>query len=872
MGVLPRHDRRSNIATLEGADRQTSTSTRQLHTGFCFQVSEEIRNSRKVDRPCRSGCALSWWQHGVRRIKPELHEPLQQICQGFGPMDARLRRALGAPRSKFLTAPGRNSAVRLRIQDKDPLHDFRLIIDSIPAPVVATRPSGEFESLNRLTQEYFGKTFEELKGWATSDIVHPDDLQRIIAAQREAHRTGDAYDVESRQRRADGVYRWFNILGFPLRDTQGRVLRWLHLLIDIDDRKRAEEALRAAERNLRSIINTIPTMAWSTRPDGHCDFLSHRWLDYAGFSVDQALVWGWENTIHPDDAGALVTNWQSCLATGAPVDTEARMRRFDGVYRWFLVRANPLRDESGDIVKWYGANVDIDHRKRADQALRASERSLSQIINTIPAMAWSARSDGSAEFFNQHYLGYVGLSAEQARGWGWGSAIHPDDVKGLMDYWQACLASGEPVDTEARMRRFDGEYRWFIFRASPLRDESGNIVKWYGTNTDIEDQKRANEALQHSEAFLAQGQRLNLTGSFLWRLDTDEITFSEELYRIFELDRDSPVTPEKIASRVHPEDIQLLTEKMELARREISDHDYEIRLRMPNGTIKYLRTKSHGIRDRNGRLEHIGAIQDVTKHRMSEEALGKARSELAHVARVTSLGVLTASIAHEVNQPLAAIITNGETNLRWLSRPELDLDKIREITKLMVADARRASEIIDRIRAMAARRAPQQTLLSINGVIQESMVFLHHEFQSRGISVSFDLAPELPQVFGDRTQLQQVIVNLAINAAQAMAQSDGARRSIFLRTALSDAETVCGSVEDSGPGIDPTHLPRLFDSFFTTKNTGMGMGLPICRSIIEAHDGQISADNNSAMGGARFQFALPANVAGGSGSRLENNK
>jgi C4-dicarboxylate-specific signal transduction histidine kinase len=264
-------------------------------------------------------------------------------------------------------------------------------------------------------------------------------------------------------------------------------------------------------------------------------------------------------------------------------------------------------------------------------------------------------------------------------------------------------------------------------------------------------------------------------------------------------------------------------------------------------------------RDSDGSLERIYAVQEARQCRPSEQASANTRSELAHLARIASLEVLTASIAHEVNQPLASIITNAETSLRRLARPTPDVEKIRELMQRVVADARRAFEIIDGIRAMADRRAPQQTLLSLNDVIRKSMVFLRQESQSRGIAASLDLAPRLPQVVGDRTQLQQVIVNLAINAVQAMAQSGG--RKILIRTALSDPETVCCNIEDSGPGIDPIHLPRLFDNFFTTKGTGMGMGLPICRSIVEAHEGSIRADNNSALGGARFSFVLPARGA-----------
>jgi PAS domain S-box-containing protein len=254
----------------------------------------------------------------------------------------------------------------------------------------------------------------------------------------------------------------------------------------------------------------------------------------------------------------------------------------------------------------------------------------------------------------------------------------------------------------------------------------------------------------------------------------------------------------------------------------------------------------------------LGGAIDITDRIRAQERLQQVQADFAHAARLSVLGEIAASIAHEVNQPLAAVMTNGETGLRWLDRPEPDVPKARELMQRVLNDAGRAADIIARIRAMATGRAPQQTALALHDVIAESMLFLRHELQSKGVSVSLDLAPALPQVSGDRTQLNQVVVNLAINAVQAMVQSGTARRSISIRTMLSDPETVCCVVEDSGPGIDPTHLTRLFDSFFTTKDTGMGMGLSICRSIIEAHDGHIEADNTSALGGARFSFALPA--------------
>ena len=301
---------------------------------------------------------------------------------------------------------------------------------------------------------------------------------------------------------------------------------------EIAERHRAEEALLESELNSRLILHSIPGLVCTMSPAGEVDRFNPQILEYFGKTPEELKGWATSDAVHPDDLPRVVAAFTHSITTGTPYDIEHRCRRADGVYRWFQVRALPVRDTADRITGWYVLLTDIDDRKRAEDAIRASERDLSSIINTIPMLAWSARPDGFCDFLNQRWLDFTGLSAEQARGSGWGATIHPDDAKGLLDSWQMALVTGQLADVEARMRRFDGEYRWFLLRASPLRDESGKIVRWYGTNTDIDDRKRAEEELQRSEAFLAEGQRLTLSGSFLWRLDTDEITFSEQLYRI----------------------------------------------------------------------------------------------------------------------------------------------------------------------------------------------------------------------------------------------------------------------------------------------------------------------------------------------------
>jgi len=395
----------------------------------------------------------------------------------------------------------------------------------------------------------------------------------------------------------------------------------------LTSRKRTQEALAASERDL--IINTIPTAAWTTRPDGYCDFLNQVWLDYAGMTAEQAQGWGWAEAIHPDDRKKLVEDWQSCLASGTPVDTEARIRRFDGSYRWFLIRGNPLKDEGGNILKWYGTCVDIEDRKRVEEALHARELSWRQIVDNIPGLVATMGAMGEVEFLNRQTLEYFGKTTEELKDWALISAVHPNDLPRVIEARKKSIETGQIYEVEHRCRRADGVYRWFQVRGLPVRDAENKITAWYLLLTDIDDRKHAEEELKRSEAFLTEGQRLSGTGSFSWCVATDELTWSEQLYRIFEFDEHLPVTLERIGSRVYPDDLPLLQDMIERARRAASDFEYEHRLLMPDQSVKHIHLFAHATRDKYGRLEYVGAAQDVTQHRLAEEALQSSERNLS---------------------------------------------------------------------------------------------------------------------------------------------------------------------------------------------------------------------------------------------------
>jgi signal transduction histidine kinase len=367
---------------------------------------------------------------------------------------------------------------------------------------------------------------------------------------------------------------------------------------------------------------------------------------------------------------------------------------------------------------------------------------------------------------------------------------------------------------------------------------------------------RSEEELRRSEAFLAEGQRLSSTGSFSWKVATDEITWSEQLYRIYEVEIGVPVTLDAIRARVHPEDLTLLENTFEQAREGTNDLEWQYRLLMPDRSITYLHAVAHATRDQDGQLEYIAAVQDVTGRRMSEEALATARSKLANVARVTTLGVLTASIAHEVNQPLSGIVTNAGTCLRMLDANPPNLEGARETARRTIRDGIRASDVVTRLRALFSRDEYRLESLDLNEVTREVIALTLSDLQRNRVVLQPELAEDLPTVTGDRIQLQQVILNLLRNASDAMVDVDDRPRQLLISTEREAGDRVRVSVRDAGVGIAPQNMTKLLDAFYTTKADGMGVGLSISRSIIERHHGRLWAEGNDGPG-TTFSFSIP---------------
>jgi PAS domain S-box-containing protein len=821
-----------------------------------------------------SACGWGWQTAICPDDLPGVLERWRSILASSEPGDfeARLRRFDGEYRhfviatSALRDATGRivkwcgvNTDIEERRQAEEALRArdrFRLIVDDLPEMVTLMTPEGEFGDGNRHMLEYFGAPVEELKRRPTTQSFHPDDRPSVDARWKESVETGRPYDFEARLRRADGVYRWFHTRGFPLRDADGRILLWHLLQTDVDERKRAEDGLRESERELRLIVDSIPGLVATLTPAGEVEFVNRQVLEYYGKTLEELAHWETSDATYPEDLPRAVELVTQSIASGDPFTFEVRTRRFDGVYRWFQSRGFPLRDTNGHIVRWYNLLIDIDERKRAEEALAASERNLKLTIDTMPALTWSARPDGTADFFNQHYLEFVGLSAEQAEGWGWTAAVHPDDMNGLADIWQQALISQQRGEAEARLRRHDGEYRWFLFRASPLRDQTGAIVKWYGVNTDIEDRKRAEAELRRAYNSFADAQRLSKTGSFIADLLGDDHTWSDEAYRIFEFEPRTKVTLQRVRDVIHPDDLPAFETVNARAMTGV-DVNFAFRIVTSRGAVKHVRGVAHVVERVAGRPMFVGALQDVTETKVAEEALNRAGAELAHVSRVTTLSALTASIAHEVNQPLSGIITNAGTCLRMLDADPPDIEGARETARRTIRDGNRASEVIARLRALFSKREFTLEPVDLNEATREVLALSSNDLQRNRVVLQSELADQLPTVPGDRIQLQQVILNLLRNASDAMMAVHDRPRRLVIRTAPDDGDRVRLSVRDAGVGLPSASLESLFNAFFTTKSGGMGIGLFVSRSIVERHHGRLWAEPNDGGPGATFWVSLP---------------
>jgi PAS domain S-box-containing protein len=373
--------------------------------------------------------------------------------------------------------------------------DYRTLLENVP--VLIARYDTELRRI------YVNPAWEKVIGLSSADVLHKrvDAIPELPAVAnhletlQEVLKSGTPQKIAFSWANARGEAIFVEFVIVPEYDRHGKMISLLSAGIDQTERREAEEQIRNSERNLRVTLETIPAYVWSALPGGSINFASQSIFDYLGIPAEAALGWDWLTLVHPEDRDRAVEIWCESLATGESRENELRFRLVNGEYRWFLTRSSALRDDKGDIVRWYGALMDIENLKRAEEQLRNSERNLRTIIETIPAFVRTANPDGLIDFVSQSWLDYMGISREEWVGWGWINKVHPEDRDRVVEGRRQMLATGGPQEREFRIRQANGEYRWFLSRHQPLRDKQGNIIKWYGVMVDIEDRMRAEARL-----------------------------------------------------------------------------------------------------------------------------------------------------------------------------------------------------------------------------------------------------------------------------------------------------------------------------------------------------------------------------------------
>jgi PAS domain S-box-containing protein len=897
---------------------------------------------------------------------------------------------------------------------------FRVAIDTIPGLVWTALPSGHIDFLNQRWLEYTGLTLEEARGWGWQRAVCPDDLPRLVEYWRSVLAAGRPGEIEARLRRYDGVDRWFLFRGVPQYDDQGDLVKWYGQTTDIEDRKRAEEELKKQTAHLDELFELAPHAVVLVDSEVRVMRVNQEFTRMFGYTPEEVVGRSLEDLVAPEERISEYKNNARMLSSGQKVESETIRRRKDGARITVSMTASPVL--TAGPIEGYIIYRDITARKRDEEELKKQTAHLDELFELAPHAVVLVDDAVSVIRVNKEFTRMFGYTPEEATNRPLLDLVAPEERMAEYQNNARLLSGGSKVEMETTRRRKDGVRLDVSMTASPVltagpiegyiiyRDiterkraeallggekrllemiakgepllqtldalcrlveetamgslcsvllvdpngrqlrsgaapslpldytqsldgrlielgigpcgnallskepviasdfrtderwadeyralalshglracwstpilslegdalgtfalyyreprfptpEEYNVIEQFRDIASIAiERTQAETALRRSQAYLAEAQRLSQTGSFSWHPDVRAITWSDETYRIFEMDPGVEIDLDLIQSRIHPADRALVQQAVERATLEGKGFAFEHRLQLLDGSVKHLQIVAHRAAHPPGEpVEFVGAVMDVTQRKLSQEALDKVRLDLAQMSRVTTLGQMAAAIAHEINQPLAGIVLNGNAALRWLAGESPNLHEAREATHRIVRDGKRAGDVITRLRSLFRRDATPNERLDINEVAREVIAITRSEVQKRGATIRTRMADALPSITGDRVQLQQLVLNLINNAVEAMEEVDDRLREILISTQVAPDGGVVMAVHDNGVGLDPENKDKLFDPFYTSKRVGMGMGLAISRSIVEHHGGRLWAESNDGPG-ATFLFAIP---------------
>jgi PAS domain S-box-containing protein len=697
--------------------------------------------------------------------------------------------------------------------------------------------------------------------------VHPEDVALVKQTIERATQDGKNFEHEYRLLMPDGSLKHVHVVAHAQRDESGE-LEFVGAVMDTTAVKDVEKKLRRSEESLLEAQKLSNTGSW--RHDVVSGEVTVSPEIYRIHDIkpdeDPSNTEFFFNKFHPEDRKRVVDLFERAEREKTAFQVDYRIVLPDGNIKYLRTIGHPILNESGDLVEFVGTAMDITAATQAEKTLRESEAYLAEAQRLSHTGSWArVSSTGEMRYWSEECYRVLGFDPRDGlpRFETFLQRVHPDDQAKIREISAAAGRAKFDYETDYGIVHPGGEIRDIHVVAHPVFNPSGDLVEYVGTVMDVTERRRSEEKLRQSEAYLAEAQKLTHTGSWVWEVaERRALHLSEEWYRVYGFDPKEGMSAwNKRLERIHPDDCDGRQQAIDRAINEKSDYEVEYRILLPGGAVRYIRSVGHPVLNASGDLvQFVGSSTDITERKQAEEALHQAQKDVARINRITTMGELTASLAHEVKQPIAAAVTDANTCVRWLSRDDPDVEEAREAASRVVKDATRAAEIITRVRQLFKKGTPEQALIDVNEIIREMIVLLGSDATRYDVSIQTELAKDLPQVMGDRVQMQQVLMNLMTNSIDAMKDLDGTRE-LIISSQAEDGQLMI-SVSDTGVGLPPKQADQIFDAFFTTKPQGTGMGLRISRSIVESHGGRLWAADNSPRG-ASFHLTLPIKAEAG---------
>ncbi len=771
--------------------------------------------------------------------------------------------------------------------------EWERTFDAVPDLIAILDDRFHVVRANRAMAERLGLSPDQCTGRICHELVHGMACPPGSCPHVRTVADGGEHKGELHEPRLGGD---FLITTTPLADDQGRHIGSVHVARDITDLKRAQDTLRKIREDLDHAQAVAHLGSWRLNLQTNVLTWSDETWRIFGLTPGTPLTYDlFLSRVHPEDREFVDRQWQAWLH-GEPYDLDHRIVVGDSI-KWVHERAEPEPDSQGQLVGGFGTVQDITPLKEAEQKLRQSEALYRAIGESINYGVWVCAPDGRNTYASESFLKLVGLTQEQCSNFGWGNVLHPDDAERTIAAWKECARTGGTWDIEHRYRGTDGQYHDILARGVPVKNERGEIISWAGINLDISRLKNAENALalahedlerkveERTSRLRQSNQRLvaairvrreverrlreaefryrtvaNFTHDWeYWKTPTGALLYCSPScervtgYTATELTAD----PSLLRRLILPEDLPTWDAHECAAFNEQLVREIQFRIRRKQGDIRWIDHTCREVTGQKGEFLGIRASnRDVTERKLAEMETQRLREELNRFSRITAAGQLAASIAHELTQPLGAALCNSQAAETWLKQQPTQLNEALDALTDIQSDCRRAGAVIQRLRSLFQKGELALVPLQLNDVIRGSLELVHSELVFKDVRIHLDLDPDLPPIMGNLVELQQVILNLVINAIDAMFSQNSQERLLSVRTWSESSETVRASFADSGSGLSPDQLSRIFEPFFSTKASGMGMGLAICHSIIEEHDGRLWAVNNPERG-ACFHLALP---------------